>query len=163
GRWFSEDPIGFAAGDPNLYRYVHNQPTAFGDPSGLQAQQNPPWWQTGLAWVKKAADVLILGGFGIWPKGGKVAQWLGHPARVGRFAGGSTRLTTWTMLLGSPRLFRQVDIAGVRQLTLFGMRQTTNLNRFRARRLPVVGLGISVAAESIEVGLHVYDAIANGR
>lgn len=36
GRWISEDPIGFTAGDPNLYRYVGNSPTNFTDPSGLQ-------------------------------------------------------------------------------------------------------------------------------
>ncbi len=35
GRWISEDPIGFAAGDANLYRYVGNSPTNATDPSGL--------------------------------------------------------------------------------------------------------------------------------
>jgi uncharacterized protein RhaS with RHS repeats len=30
------DPLGFDAGDANLYRYVHNDPTDFTDPSGLQ-------------------------------------------------------------------------------------------------------------------------------
>jgi RHS repeat-associated protein len=35
GRWISEDPIGFAAGDSNLYRYVGNSPTNATDPSGL--------------------------------------------------------------------------------------------------------------------------------
>lgn len=35
GRWLEEDPIGFAAGDPNLYRYVRNNPTNATDPSGL--------------------------------------------------------------------------------------------------------------------------------
>jgi RHS repeat-associated protein len=34
GRWLSEDPIGFAAGDPNLYRYVGNSPTMHTDPTG---------------------------------------------------------------------------------------------------------------------------------
>jgi RHS repeat-associated protein len=34
-RWTQEDPIGFAAGDPNLYRYVGNGPTNSVDPSGL--------------------------------------------------------------------------------------------------------------------------------
>ena len=33
-RFISEDPIGFAGGDPNLYAYVHNNPTNFRDPSG---------------------------------------------------------------------------------------------------------------------------------
>lgn len=35
GRWISEDPIGFAAGDANLSRYVGNGPTNATDPSGL--------------------------------------------------------------------------------------------------------------------------------
>jgi RHS repeat-associated protein len=35
GRWLSEDPIGFAAGDVNLYRYVGNSSTMRTDPNGL--------------------------------------------------------------------------------------------------------------------------------
>jgi RHS repeat-associated protein len=38
GQFLSEDPIGFAAGDPNLRRYVGNEPTHWVDPSGLQSQ-----------------------------------------------------------------------------------------------------------------------------
>ena len=34
GRFISEDPIGFSAGDTNLYRYVNNNPTNFTDPTG---------------------------------------------------------------------------------------------------------------------------------
>jgi RHS repeat-associated protein len=34
GRFISEDPIGFSAGDTNLYRYVSNSPTNYTDPSG---------------------------------------------------------------------------------------------------------------------------------
>jgi RHS repeat-associated protein len=34
GRWLSEDPIGFSAGDHNLYRYVSNFATGATDPSG---------------------------------------------------------------------------------------------------------------------------------
>jgi RHS repeat-associated protein len=34
GRWMSEDPIGFEAGDANLYRYVGNSPTTHIDPTG---------------------------------------------------------------------------------------------------------------------------------
>ncbi len=37
GRFFSQDPIGFAAGDMNLYRYVGNSSPNFVDPSGLRA------------------------------------------------------------------------------------------------------------------------------
>src|SRR5438105_808011 len=35
GRWMTQDPIGFAAGDTNLSRYVGNSPTDRVDPSGL--------------------------------------------------------------------------------------------------------------------------------
>ena len=35
GRFMEEDPLGFAGGDLNLYRYVKNEPTNATDPSGL--------------------------------------------------------------------------------------------------------------------------------
>src|SRR5262249_50490606 len=38
GRFISQDPSGFAAGDPNLYRYVTNSPPNFVDPTGLAGQ-----------------------------------------------------------------------------------------------------------------------------
>jgi RHS repeat-associated protein len=41
GRWVSEDPIGFAAGDGNLARYVGNNPAALVDPSGLDSDAAP--------------------------------------------------------------------------------------------------------------------------
>lgn len=55
GRWICRDPLGFAAGDPNLYRYLNNQPTEGRDPSGLQPPGYPtnghsalePWWTPG--------------------------------------------------------------------------------------------------------------------
>jgi len=34
GRWTTQDPMGFAAGDANLYRYVGNRATLATDPSG---------------------------------------------------------------------------------------------------------------------------------
>jgi len=42
GRWLSEDPLGFAAGDANLYRYVGNEPTTLTDPTGLLAEDPGP-------------------------------------------------------------------------------------------------------------------------
>jgi RHS repeat-associated protein len=41
GRWLSEDPIGFNAGDANLYRYVGNGPVNGVDPSGLVPPGRP--------------------------------------------------------------------------------------------------------------------------
>jgi RHS repeat-associated protein len=37
GRWTSQDPLGFGAGDADLYRYVGNEPEGLIDPSGLDA------------------------------------------------------------------------------------------------------------------------------
>ncbi len=44
GRWISQDPLGFDAGDSNLYRYVFNAHLHSTDPSGLGAAPalNPP-------------------------------------------------------------------------------------------------------------------------
>ncbi|HVA50273.1 MAG TPA: RHS repeat-associated core domain-containing protein, partial [Pirellulales bacterium] len=41
GRWISADPKGFAARDPNLDRYVGNNPIDNFDPLGLYPQQGP--------------------------------------------------------------------------------------------------------------------------
>jgi RHS repeat-associated protein len=38
GRFISEDPMGFGAGDTNLYRYVNNSPTNYTDPTGMIGQ-----------------------------------------------------------------------------------------------------------------------------
>jgi RHS repeat-associated protein len=40
GRFISEDPLGFTAGDANLYRYVSNNSLKYVDPSGLE-ETNP--------------------------------------------------------------------------------------------------------------------------
>jgi RHS repeat-associated protein len=36
GRWLNEDPVGFAAGDQHLARYVGNNPVNYTDPNGLE-------------------------------------------------------------------------------------------------------------------------------
>jgi RHS repeat-associated protein len=42
GRWLSNDPLGFGAGDVNLYRFVADDPTSNTDPSGLFWIMTPP-------------------------------------------------------------------------------------------------------------------------
>jgi len=59
GRFISRDPLSFAAGDPNLYRYVKNGPTNFTDPTGL-AQQGPP-----------SSDGITVTVNGPWSQAGK--------------------------------------------------------------------------------------------
>ena len=41
GRWTSQDPLGFAAGDSDLFRYVGNDPENEIDSIGLEGE---PWW-----------------------------------------------------------------------------------------------------------------------
>jgi RHS repeat-associated protein len=36
GRWMTEDPIEYQAGDVNLYRYVNNSPITLVDPHWLE-------------------------------------------------------------------------------------------------------------------------------
>jgi RHS repeat-associated protein len=42
GRFLSEDPLRFAAGDENLYRYVRNHPIGATDPTGTQDEEFNP-------------------------------------------------------------------------------------------------------------------------
>ncbi len=62
GRWVSEDPIVFEAGDSNLYRYVGNQPVAFNDPTGLLPSQIYPVIQ---AWLRPRPVWNDADGFGV--------------------------------------------------------------------------------------------------
>jgi len=43
GRWTTQDPLGFAAGDANPYRYVGNRATLAMDPSVLAEQPHLLW------------------------------------------------------------------------------------------------------------------------
>jgi hypothetical protein len=42
GRWLTSDPLGFLGEDPNLYRYVANNPENATDPPGLAAEPGTP-------------------------------------------------------------------------------------------------------------------------
>src|SRR5579884_2534430 len=60
GRFMSEDPKLFDAGDYNLFRYCHNDPVDNVDPMGLEENlaQKPisAWDPTGRAWLKQFRD-----------------------------------------------------------------------------------------------------------
>ncbi len=60
GRWLTQDPLGFDAGDSNLYRYVNNAPTMAKDPSGLQVGQVPGVIQKGLGKIGKGVGDEIF-------------------------------------------------------------------------------------------------------
>ncbi|WP_156804809.1 CARDB domain-containing protein [Synechococcus sp. PCC 6312] len=75
GGFIGEDPIGFRAGDTNLYRYVGNSPTNFTDPSGLQLSENPlsdlagqvvsTWFMAGVAAWTAIGNSITTGNQGI--------------------------------------------------------------------------------------------------
>lgn len=56
GRWVTQDPMGFSAGDSNLFRYVTNAPTIGTDPTGLLLFSN-----TEVAAEEAAAYLRSLG------------------------------------------------------------------------------------------------------
>gem|GEM_PF-5299947 len=58
GRFLSEDPLGFAAGDANLNRYVFNNPLSYTDPSGLS------WLSKAIRKVTKEVGRVVDDVFG---------------------------------------------------------------------------------------------------
>jgi RHS repeat-associated protein len=54
GRWLQTDPLGLAAGDSNVYRFVGNSPTYLSDPTGLAAPRLVP--PAGLAALGAVAE-----------------------------------------------------------------------------------------------------------
>ena len=59
GRFISEDPIGFAGGDVNLYGYVGNNPYGYIDPFGFQG-----WGETFADWLDGGIEKARLGAQG---------------------------------------------------------------------------------------------------
>lgn len=109
-RFISEDPIGLAGGDPNLYAYVFNSPTDLRDPSGL------------------AVDPVSLTAFAVFCGGGAVINVTMKYVLAGRKptlgdAGWAARNAWWCTLRrtdrcvqASGRVMTQTDGAIVRIL-----------------------------------------------
>ena len=65
GRWTSRDPLGFDAGDSNVYRYANNQPQLSVDPSGLYIPHiRFLQWQRRIEDGLQIAGALLSGPFG---------------------------------------------------------------------------------------------------
>ncbi|NSX56968.1 PKD domain-containing protein [Parasulfitobacter algicola] len=63
GRFLQSDPLGFAAGDTNLYAYVWNDPANWTDPSGLKGQRKGRTAGGSMAaeWAGLTANVVRMG------------------------------------------------------------------------------------------------------
>ena len=83
GRWGTQDPLGFAANDSDLYRYVQNKPTDLSDPVGEDA-----WGAAGGAFegglLGGSAGFLLGAGLGLL--GGPIGAGVG--GAVGETLGG---------------------------------------------------------------------------
>jgi RHS repeat-associated protein len=84
GRFMSEDPKGFDAGDYNLFRYCHNDPVDLTDPMGLAADDYR------LTWAKTGSEDM-------YNKAMAAAQWAGSDLRgsAGAIAIGGAGYQAW--------------------------------------------------------------------
>ncbi len=76
-RFLQQDPLGLEAGDPNLYRYVENDPVNQTDPSGLQGG------------AVQAPGLLHPSSAGSGTGGATMARGLLHPDSAGASSGGA--------------------------------------------------------------------------
>jgi RHS repeat-associated protein len=63
GRFISEDPLGYGAGDPNLYAHTFGDPVNYTDPTGLQATAGAGIWVCAAAsgWALVESNKNIAG------------------------------------------------------------------------------------------------------
>jgi RHS repeat-associated protein len=95
GRFMSEDPKGFDAGDYNLFRYCHNDPLDLTDPMGLADEAvNAKMVQTGVvvSLAMHAQTVLPIGSnIPVLAVQLRNAQWVDYRAAGGVNLGGSVQ------------------------------------------------------------------------
>lgn len=85
GRWVSEDPIGFGAGDYNMNRYAINSATSFIDPSGHEIRVYPSKVSTGGVIGNHATIVIIANDGSMYALDGGGERTVGNdPTRPGR-------------------------------------------------------------------------------
>ena len=103
GRWLSEDPIGFAGGDGNLYRYVGNGTLRSSDPSG----KNPSdalwkYWNNGRLPKAWAIDLTASAVLGTGFAGALQIVFFGDTCEFGLFAIGPAAANPTMPIVNNP-------------------------------------------------------------
>ena len=119
-RFLSEDPIGFGAGDPNLYAYTFNAPTMHRDPSGRfavplilcaagAAGSAAADWMGGRKFNPFNAAAWCLAGMGLGAAGPAIVELLGYGAGAGAAAGAAAGPASRTLdkILNDEKLLDQ--------------------------------------------------------
>jgi RHS repeat-associated protein len=140
GRWLTQDPIGFAGGDSNLYRYVGNSPTNGTDPIGL-------------AEISLGNDITAridgrgspFGGFEIHVKrsGEEIAKINGAGGWAESHGGGKPLMTPSTFKNRFPDAYKSLKsicITEARSAFNNGLRRSPLLTRDGAQPIGILGL-----------------------
>ncbi len=143
GRFLREDPIGFDAGDVNLYRYVFNNPVNLRDPSGLapflDCLKDCALDQLGIEDLLAGAAVADA----LFPKR-KPRSGLGAP---GGFRG-TSRLSQGLSKLFPQKLGRSMPTPTLKNLAT----RTRVLGRLVGRATPIVGGGL-LLLDAAQIGI----------
>jgi RHS repeat-associated protein len=153
GRWTAKDPLGFAAGDSNVFVYVGNEPINMIDPTGLYDQ-----WDFGLDALEFAAGLgnAVTFGASSWIAeqivGGADARQIANSRqcsnafKAGEWAGlvlGSGRLAYAGITKGASLLYlsRGATLANAARAVAFrnGMKALFRLNPWTTYRIKTLG------------------------
>jgi RHS repeat-associated protein len=108
GRWDSQDPLGFSAGDPNTSRYVGNAPTDSADPDGAD------WLDDYTRWFK------LHGRPGFWE--GVIPVWGSGRTAYDDYQNGKPYWGTFWVVVAATDIFlvRSLVTGAVKGLWKFG-------------------------------------------
>lgn len=124
GRFLSEDPLGFNAGDSNLYRYAGGDPVNFRDPSGMYGTDG--WLMSDSYWYSEPAYHDI--DFAFFPFGDVSYADSGISFSVGHNTFGAASGYTPGLVAGSPSFGFSIGMLDALQVGLDQAWQT-ELNR----------------------------------
>jgi RHS repeat-associated protein len=149
GRWISSDPLGFLAGDSNLFRYVWNQSNEFVDPSGrmtgaqggalagqgIGALCGAAGATTGLIILLGASNPVgwtVLGVVALGALAGScVGTMIGYQAGLPHPNGGAGA----SAVISSPGVYASTFVAG---LSIVSFNKSAILDKLKPLRPPVV-------------------------